>query len=255
MSKNFIDRFYEEDIKDQFWSLNKIIGIGVALLLLTIIMINTTGCTQNLSEESFSMDLPANAAEPPHKGSVKVGNDGVNAAIAPDSLDNYIAAVPDKPLKNSTAKNTTTVTMSVEDSGRSDPFLPLHEAAAAAAAKAQKAKAKQVNPNLVPPPESLIVDSTATDVMTTKVSGIMFDKLNPSAILKIGGSDYLVRSGDIINGYKILSIAKDNVTVQYGANVYKAGVGELFTGDGINYNTVSNLESKFGGRKKKKKKK
>ena len=75
----------------------------------------------------------------------------------------------------------------------------------------------------------------------------MFDNINPSAILNISGSDYLVRSGDIINGYKILSIGKNSVTVQFGSNVYKAGVGELFTGDGINFNTVSNLETKFGG--------
>ena len=77
----------------------------------------------------------------------------------------------------------------------------------------------------------------------------MYDTYNPSAILNIKGSDYLVRSGDIINGYKILAIGKELVTVQKGANVYKAGVGELFNESGINYNTVSNLESKFGGRK------
>ena len=92
------------------------------------------------------------------------------------------------------------------------------------------------------------VDTTATEIMTTKVSGIMFDKFNPSAILNINGTDYLVRSGDIINGYKILSIGKETVTVQFGSNVYKASVGELFTGQGINYNTVSNLENKFGSR-------
>ena len=57
----------------------------------------------------------------------------------------------------------------------------------------------------------------------------------------------MVRTGDIINNYKVLSIGKDNVTVQLGANVYKAGVGQLFTGEGINYNTISNLENKFGG--------
>ena len=51
----------------------------------------------------------------------------------------------------------------------------------------------------------------------------------------------------IRDSYKILSIAKDYVTVQLGANVYKAGVGQLFTGEGINYNTISNLERKFGG--------
>ena len=51
---------------------------------------------------------------------------------------------------------------------------------------------------------------------------------------------------DVINGYKILSIGRETVTVQYGSNVYKASVGELFTGNGINFNTVSNLNSKFG---------
>ena len=79
----------------------------------------------------------------------------------------------------------------------------------------------------------------------------MFDKFNPSAILNISGTDYLVRTGDVINGYKVLSIGKDTVTVQYGANVYKASVGELFTGEGVNYNTVSNLENKFGSRRNK----
>ena len=82
-------------------------------------------------------------------------------------------------------------------------------------------------------------------------SFIMYDKFNPSAILNISGSDYLVRTGDVINGYKILSIGKETVTVQYGSNVYKASVGELFTGEGINFNTVSNLNSKFGSNRNK----
>ena len=99
----------------------------------------------------------------------------------------------------------------------------------------------------MPPPETITVDTTATEVMSTKVSGIMYDKFNPSAILNISGSDYLVRSGDVINGYKVLSIGRETVTVQYGSNVYKASVGEMFSGDGINFNTVSNLNNKFGG--------
>ena len=41
------------------------------------------------------------------------------------------------------------------------------------------------------------------------------------------GTDYLVRTGDVINNYKILAIYKDNVAVQLGDNIYKAGVGEL----------------------------
>lgn len=77
----------------------------------------------------------------------------------------------------------------------------------------------------------------------------MYDRNNPSAILNIEGSDYLVRSGDVINGYKVLSIGKNSVTVQMGSNVYKAGVGQLVTSGqaDVNYNKVANLNKKFGG--------
>ena len=231
MRKNFIDRFYEEDIKDHFWSLNKKIGACLVVFLLAVIMINTTGCTQNATEEvavdeSVSTDVP--------KDTVKVGNDGVNAAIAPDD----VSIVSDQ-----NEKKDSMVAMSIEDVGRADPFLPEKESVVA------KPKHKpKYSYDLLPPPESITVDSTATAVMTTKVSGIMFDKFNPSAILNISGVDYLVRSGDLINGYKVLSITRDTVTVQLGANIYKASVGELFTGNGINYNTISNLQHKFGSR-------
>lgn len=236
MSKNFIDRFYEEDTKDRFWSLNKKIGAGLIVLFLTIIMINTTGCTQNSTEE-VAVEDPSASVEVP-KDTVKVGDDGVNAAIAPDD----VAIITDQKDKSSN----TMISMSVEDLGRSDPFLPASENVVVK----PKPKPKYFK-DLVPPPESISVDYTATDVMTTKVSGIMFDKYNPSAILNISGMDYLVRSGDVVNGYKILSITNDTVTVQFGSNVYKARVGQLFTGDGINYNSVSNLENKFGSRNNK----
>lgn len=235
MSKNFIDRFYEEDTKDQFWSLNKKIGIVCVVLFLSIVMMNTTGCTKNetaddTSPDSISIEQPGAVTDAP-QNTVKVGNDGLNAAIAPDD----VSVVADQSEKNSQKM----VAMSVEDMGRADPFLPESETVVV--------KPKPKGYDLVPPPEIITVDSNAVEVISTKVSGIMYDKFNPSAILNISGSDYLVRTGDIINNYKILSIAKDYVTVQLGANVYKAGVGQLFTGEGINYNTISNLERKFGG--------
>lgn len=64
MSKNFIDRFYEEDTKDRFWSLNKKIGAGLVVLFLTVIMINTTGCTQNGTEET-AVEAPSAPVEVP----------------------------------------------------------------------------------------------------------------------------------------------------------------------------------------------
>jgi len=100
---------------------------------------------------------------------------------------------------------------------------------------------------LVPPPEFVNTDSTAARVMDTIVSGILYDKYSPSAILNIEGNDYLVKKGDVVNGYNVLSIVQDSVTVKLGENVYKAGIGEILTEGEMNYNEVSNLSNKFGG--------
>ena len=83
--------------------------------------------------------------------------------------------------------------------------------------------------------------------MDTIVSGILFDKYSPSAILNIEGNDYLVKKGDVVNNYKVLNILQDSVTVKLGENVYKAGIGEILTEGALNHNNVSNLENKFGG--------
>lgn len=231
MTKNLTDILNEEEEKQQSISLvKKVVCAVVGILVLGIMVVNTTGCTQNNATDD---DVAIETQEELPKDTVKVGDDGVNGAIAPDD----VSIVADQ-----TAKNQNMVSMSVEDIGRSDPFLPAGEAVVS------KPKPKY-SFDLLPPPESITVDTTATEVISTKVSGIMYDRFNPSAILNISGSDYLVRTGDVINSYKVLSIGRDQVTVQNGANIYKAGVGEMFTGEGVNFNTISNLESKFGGRK------
>ncbi len=130
-----------------------------------------------------------------------------------------------------------TVVLNVEEYGRANPFLPADGVLGSGYA-------------LMAPPESLSSEeSEAAKVITTKVSGIMYEPNRPSAILNIEGEDYLVRSGDYINNYKILSISKDLVTVQLGVNVYKAGVGQVIADGELNYNKEDNLEHKFGGAK------
>lgn len=102
--------------------------------------------------------------------------------------------------------------------------------------------------NLVEPPEALPKNSDAVRVMNVVVSGILYDKYSPSAILNIEGSDYLVKKNDVINNYKVLNIAHDSVTVMLGENSYQAGIGEILTEGSIKYNEVSNLNNKFGGK-------
>lgn len=103
--------------------------------------------------------------------------------------------------------------------------------------------------DLVEPPDVIEGDSEAARVMDTIVSGILYDKFSPSAILNIEGNDYLVKKGDVVNNYKIVNILQDSVTVKLGNNTFKAGIGEILTEGSVNYNDVSNLNKKFGGSK------
>ena len=103
--------------------------------------------------------------------------------------------------------------------------------------------------DLVEPPEMVDGNSDAARVMDTTVSGILYDKYSPSAILNIEGNDYLVKKGDVVNNYKVLSIMQDSVTVKLGNNTYKAGIGEILTEGTLRQNNVPNLSNKFGGEK------
>ena len=102
---------------------------------------------------------------------------------------------------------------------------------------------------LLEPPTTVGESSDAIRIMDTVVSGILYDKFSPSAILNIEGNDYLVKKGDVVNNYNVLSITQDSVTVKLGSNVYKAGIGQILTEGSLNHNDVSNLNNKFGGDK------
>lgn len=129
---------------------------------------------------------------------------------------------------------------------KANPFVPYREVAKKKITKASDVPAF----SLVEPPEIINENSDAARVMDTIVSGILYDKYSPSAILNIEGSDYLVKKGDVVNNYKVVNIMQDSVTVQLGSNVYKAGIGEILTEGNLNHNNVSNLKNKFGGERR-----
>lgn len=149
------------------------------------------------------------------------------------SLEGDVEIIPKKTLAK---KNEKMVLITVTNTGRSDPFSPVGENLLPASYS-----------YLLPPPENLPANSDASKVITTTISGILYDKYSPSAIINIEGSDYLVKRGDVINNYKILSISKTQVIVRLGKNVYQAGVGELLSQTDLNYNNIANLNKKFGG--------
>lgn len=195
------------------------IGALFMVLFLVVLVFNATGCGNNsdvdLENGESQVEVPGETPGAVGEGtSVQVVEDGTGS----DKM----------------------VDVALESIGRANPFLPSKEGRALA-------MKENLKYDLMEPPVTPQADEYAQKVVATKISGIMYDKLNPSAILNIENTDYLVRSGDVINGYKVLAISPSTVTVQLGANVYKAGVGQVVDNGTINYNTVSNLSNKFGG--------
>ncbi len=126
---------------------------------------------------------------------------------------------------------------------KANPFLPYRDIGTFGTSDVPKYE-------LVEPPDMVNENSDAARVMDTIVSGILYDKYSPSAILNIEGNDYLVKKGDVVNNYKVMNIMQDSVTVKLGENVYKAGIGEILTEGEVTHNDVSNLSKKFGGEKR-----
>lgn len=210
---------------------------ALCLLLVSVV----TGCGGNsgdLSSES-SIPEPVNVSE----NQSEVNVPGETTSDTPGAVGNVVDVDAAE-----TAGDDKMVALSMENIGRANPFVPAGDEPPPPLEQ-HKTVSHSSLPKLdiIEPPSGSDKDSDATKVVTTKISGIMFDKYNPSAIINIENSDYLVRSGDVINGYKILAISPQTVTVQRGSNVYKAGVGELVTDDKINVNEIPNLTSKFGG--------
>ncbi len=105
---------------------------------------------------------------------------------------------------------------------------------------------------IISPPSVSEIDNSVevSAMMETKVSGILYDRDNPQAILNYDGQDQLVRRGDRLAGFYVMSITPDKVILKQGNNIYRVSVGQAVTDEGINYNVNSNLGKQFGGRYK-----
>lgn len=149
------------------------------------------------------------------------------------------------PTVNVPAVEDKSIEIAVREEGRSNPFKPVM----AIASKASSSLGSQLNFDIIEPPETFTEDSPAKELMNTKISGILYEQKNPSAIINISGQDYFVKRGDYINDFHVLQITRDEVVVESQNNIFRARVGQALesSGEGINRNTVYNLKGKFGG--------
>lgn len=138
-----------------------------------------------------------------------------------------LAKMEDKTNKQKAKKDDTKdenkIVVDVQQGGRINPFVP--------SALFDENGFASFGADLSLPPDTS-VDSpeaqAARKLMSIMVSGIMYDPEKPSAILKFGSMDYFVQAGDRIDDYIVLNITRDYVSIQNGANIYKAYVGETF---------------------------
>ena len=216
--------------------LKKKIGAALTAVLLVCVVFYTAGYSGKDTAQIDGNQFPQQVEDSVDFS--EVASDTVDVANA---AGENVVEISDESAAPASGADDKMVTVSFENAGRANPFLPAGEVKSVS-------KKELFDFELIEPPVTTEADSHASKIVTTKISGIMFDNENPSAILNIEGEDYLVRSGDVINGYKILAISPSTVTVQLGSNVYKAGVGETVGNySEINFNTISNLSKKFGG--------
>lgn len=226
---------------------------------------NNTPKDQNAQLAEYFYDEASKNA-PPQTNQVASSNIAPNAASIPQATQTAMPVTTDEPttiievkLNNNlqTKKTNTiannlkpkepsldnhTVTVKIGDLGRENPFKPYNSASGTS-----NLAYNNVGFDVITPPPMILADPTATKLLETTISGIMYDYKSPSAIINIDGEDQLVRKGDKLAGYSILDITKDKVVLKSGSNIYRASVGQSIPLDAVNVNQVANLKKKFAG--------
>ena len=166
-----------------------------------------------------------------------------------DSESELKIEVEDEPQSTFTDKpKDNTVTVSIGDVGRKNPFAPAGHVGTINPNAIAKSDNDGLDFEVIEPPEIGEERLDIAKLLNTKVTGILYDKVKPSAIINIEGIDQLVKQGDFLSGFEIISITKNKVVIKSDNNVYRASVGQPLNAEKItNLVEISNLETKFRG--------
>jgi len=171
------------------------------------------------------------------------GKTGEDAVVDKSNLE------IDDGVKKSKTSDDELADISVDGVGRKNPFMPVGVVSASSKTTEVVEKAASSEDfEIIEPPASVPADSTVSKLLSTKVSGIMYDEISPSAIINIDGFDQLVKIGDELESFFIIDITKNKVVIKSDANIYKASVGQPLNSEKVvNSAEISNLENKFYG--------
>lgn len=209
-------------------------------------------------EVSIDIDVEDNKPETKADGAEDKPADGLEIeggevkkeAKAEDKPEEGLAIDSDKAPKlpgDDKAKKNDTVLITIGEVGRKDPFVPLGQVGTMDPSKIDK-KEQSVGFEVIEPPQLGVQSDELTRLLNTKVAGILYDQVRPSAIINIDGIDQLVRAGDSLSGFDIIAITKNKVVIQSDNNVYRASVGQPLNAEKIeNSVEIANLKTKFWG--------
>lgn len=206
-------------------------------------------------EDSGGLEVPENTSGAESTTSESSASE--NTVSTSESSGLEVPSAETSPLAAVAGKqNNDTVTISIGDIGRRNPFKPNNEPKPAEMETEIRLPGGLVvdreesglNFDVIEPPELGPERADIAKLLQTRVTGILFDSKKPSAIVNIDGADQLIRIGDNLGGFEIISITKNKVVIRDGNNVYRASVGQPLNAEKIqNPVEISNLETKFWG--------
>ncbi len=207
------------------------------MLLLAFLVVFTAGCSvpflpmghdgeSDLTDDTF-VDSSADVDLPPNPGDNEQKENGQGEGTIAE--DGTIILGDD------------VVSVNIEPVGRTSPFVPYKEKNLLYGAGYMY--------NDMPLPSILGEnDDTLVQLVSAKVTGIIYDNVTPYAIINVLDNDYLVKIGDKIESFSITDIEKDYVAIKTGTNVYRAKVGDIIEGD-VNESGIYNVGHRFAGTK------
>ncbi|MCR4881746.1 MAG: hypothetical protein K6A44_07335 [bacterium] len=199
------------------------------------IILLLSGCTVNVGPLSFNIGAPDEDIEAIINEDIPVVQDKEEETA--EAADKKAQEENKEDVISLSGKN---ATLDIDSEGRTTPFVPYRE---------RNLAYSSLNYGDLPyPPLTGEMNDDLNNLISAKVTGILYDTVSPSAIINVLNEDYLVKPGDEIESFQISSITKDYVAIKTGSNVYRAKVGDIVDGE-LYGSGIYNLGHKFAGRR------
>ena len=215
------------------------------ILLIIPFLAVLSGCSMsiNLGALGGGDDIDTSFLDDSGDSAQKAPSENTAAPPLPGAVDDTADKKKDEPKEDdgAIALSNKSATLDIDSEGRTTPFVPYRER--------NLSYSSMSFGDLPYPPQLGEGLDSLDDLVSAKVTGILFEPNSPSAIINVMDDDYLVKPGDQIEGFKISSITKDYVAIQTGSNVYRAKVGDIVEGE-MYGSGIYNLGNKFAGHRR-----